>query len=164
MYYENRIPELQISNKNFEKEFYDIMDESMLNEDEEESCRNFSSLYQLITREDRLDEIAKDIVHHFADNRGKAMVICIDKATTVRMYDKVKNHLELYLKDLNDQINTETNQDKKDSLSDLYAFLKETDLAVVVSSGQNEVAIVEEQGGDIRPHRERMLREDLEEI
>ena len=165
LYYENRIPELQISNKNFEKEFYDIIDESMLNEDEERKLsRNFSSLYQLITREDRLDEIAKDIVHHFAGrgNRGKAMVICIDKATTVRMYDKVKHHLELYLKDLNDQINTETVQDKKDSLSDLYAFLKETDLAVVVSSGQNEVAIVEEQGGDIRPHRERMLREDLE--
>ena len=165
LYYENRIPELQISNKNFEKEFYDIIDESMLNEDEERKLsRNFSSLYQLITREDRLDEIAKDIVHHFAGrgNRGKAMVICIDKATTVRMYDKVKHHLELYLKDLNDQINSETVQDKKDSLSDLYAFLKETDLAVVVSSGQNEVAIVEEQGGDIRPHRERMLREDLE--
>lgn len=165
LYYENRIPELQISNKNFEKEFYDIIDESMLNEDEERKLsRNFSSLYQLITREDRLDEIAKDIVHHFAGrgNRGKAMVICIDKATTVRMYDKVKHYLELYLNDLNDQISTETSQDKKDSLSDLYAFLKETDLAVVVSSGQNEVAIVEEQGGDIRPHRERMLREDLE--
>ena len=73
------------------------------------------------------------------------MVICIDKATTVRMYDKVKHHLELYLKELNDQINTETVQDKKNSLNDLYAFLKETDLAVVVSSGQNEVAIVEEQ-------------------
>ena len=165
LYYENRIPELQISNKNFEKEFYDIIDESMLNEDEERKLsRNFSSLYQLITREDRLDEIAKDIVHHFAGrgNRGKAMVICIDKATTVRMYDKVKHHLELYLNDLNDQISTETSQDKKDSLNDLYAFLKETDLAVVVSSGQNEVAIVEEQGGDIRPHRERMLKEDLE--
>ena len=67
---------------------------------EDKLSRNFSSLYQLITREDRLDEIAKDIVHHFAGrgNRGKAMVICIDKATTVRMYDKVKHHLELYLK------------------------------------------------------------------
>ena len=51
LYYENRIPELQISNKNFEKEFYDIIDESMLNEDEERKLsRNFSSLYQLITR------------------------------------------------------------------------------------------------------------------
>ena len=28
---------------------------------------------------------------------GKAMVICIDKATAVRMYDKVKIHWKAYL-------------------------------------------------------------------
>jgi len=39
-----------------------------------------------------LDEIAKDVVQHFAARgyRGKAMFVAIDKATAVRMYDKVQ--------------------------------------------------------------------------
>jgi type I restriction enzyme, R subunit len=40
--------------------------------------------------------------------------------------------------------------------------MKETDMAVVVSQGQNEIAEMEEKGLDIRPHRRRMLNEDLE--
>ena len=35
-------------------------------------------------------------------------------------------------------------------------------MAVVVSSSQNDVAIVKAKGGDIKPHRKRMLKEDLE--
>ena len=36
-------------------------------------------------------------------------------------------------------------------------------MAVVVSQSQNEIAEMEEQGLDIRPHRRRMLEEDLDE-
>ncbi|MES2997404.1 MAG: hypothetical protein V4733_11400 [Verrucomicrobiota bacterium] len=40
--------------------------------------------YQLVAREDRLDAVAKDIVHHFRnrDYQGKAMVVSIDKLTS----------------------------------------------------------------------------------
>jgi type I restriction enzyme R subunit len=41
--------------------------------------------------------------------------------------------------------------------------LQETDMAVVVSSGQNEISEMKEKGFDILPHRERMVKEDLEE-
>ena len=57
-------------------------------------------MYQIITRDDRLEKVAKDIVEHFTSrgDRGKAMVISIDKATCVIMYEKVqkywKEHLE----------------------------------------------------------------------
>src|SRR4051812_32067947 len=46
----------------------------------------------LITREDRLGEIAADLVRHFSARGylGKAMFVAIDKATAVRMYDKVR--------------------------------------------------------------------------
>ena len=40
--------------------------------------------------------------------------------------------------------------------------MKETDMAVVVSQGQNEIAEMSEKGLDIRPHRKRMVDEDLE--
>ena len=52
--------------------------------------------YHLITREDRLDAVAKDIVHHFLNcgYQGKAMVVSIDKLTTLRMYEKVRAEWE----------------------------------------------------------------------
>ena len=40
--------------------------------------------------------------------------------------------------------------------------MEETDMAVVVSQGQNEIAEMNEKGLDIRPHRKRMVEEDLE--
>lgn len=54
--------------------------------------REFGRQYHLITRTERLDAIAKDIVDHFMGLkvRGKAMVIAIDKITAVRMYDEVQ--------------------------------------------------------------------------
>ena len=64
--------------------------------------REFGREYHLITREERLETIAKDIVSHFMGKgyRGKAMVISIDKATAVKMYDKVQKHWKQYIVDL----------------------------------------------------------------
>ena len=41
-------------------------------------------------------------------------------------------------------------------------FMQETDMAVVVSQGQNEVAEMREKGLDIAPHRKRIVTEDLD--
>ena len=41
--------------------------------------------------------------------------------------------------------------------------METTDMAVVVSQGQNEIADMERLGLDIRPHRARMLAEQLDE-
>jgi len=95
LYYENRIPELQLTNPNLTEDMAEIIDSAELDEDQQKTLeRDFAREYQLITREDRLDRIAQDLVAHFV-GRGvlaKAMVISIDKATTVRMYDKVQKY------------------------------------------------------------------------
>ena len=59
---------------------------------EEKLWKVLGQRYHLITREDRLDAVAKDIVHHFLNRgyQGKAMVVSIDKLTTLRMYEKVR--------------------------------------------------------------------------
>jgi len=91
--YENRIPELQLSNEELQEDFEEILDQAHINERAEERLeREFTREYHLITREERLNEIAKDIIKHF-DNRGmdyKAMVICVDRKTAVKMYEKMK--------------------------------------------------------------------------
>ena len=62
--------------------------------EEDALARRFAKQYHLITRDDRLDKVAADLVRHFSARgyRGKAMFVSIDKATAVRMYDKVQRH------------------------------------------------------------------------
>jgi len=100
LYYENRIPEVQLTNENLNEDMERLLEEAELDEEQEKKVeREFSREYHIITREDRLERIAEDIVAHFMarGQRGKAMVVSIDKATAVRMYDKVQKYWKLYL-------------------------------------------------------------------
>src|SRR5690606_10928837 len=93
LYYENRTPELQIRNPELNDEIYQTIEDAGLDEDQEEKLKRvLGQRYHLITREDRLDVVAKDIVHHFLNRgyQGKAMVVSIDKLTTLRMFEKVR--------------------------------------------------------------------------
>lgn len=165
LYYENRIPELQLTNTNFNADLERVLDEAALDETQEAKLeREFAHEYLLITRNDRLEKIAEDIVQHFIGRgqRGKAMVVSIDKATAVRMYDKVRAHWQIQLAALAADLETCDPMARPD-LEARLRYLQETDMAVVVSQSQNEVEDLLKKGADIRPHRQRLLREDLEE-
>ncbi|MYB67446.1 MAG: type I restriction endonuclease subunit R [Gemmatimonadetes bacterium] len=158
LYYENRIPELQLTNDDFNDDLERLLEESELDEAQEKKLeREFSRQYHLITRDDRLEAVARDVVAHFSGRGfcGKAMVICIDKATAVRMYDKVQNHWQKHLGALRAEPSTVENEKR-------IAWLEETDMAVVVSPGQNEIAEFAAKGLNMRPHRQRSRSEDLE--
>jgi type I restriction enzyme R subunit len=164
LYYENRIPELQLTNPNLTDDMAEIIDSAELDEDQERKIeREFAREYQLITREDRLERIAEDIVAHFM-GRGvlaKAMVISIDKATAVRMYDKVQKHWKAAIARLQKELNAADPADKPE-LEKRLRFCQETDMAVVVSQYQNEIEEFKKKGLDIGIHRKRMVKEDLE--
>ena len=109
--------------------------------------------------------MAKDIVHHFLNRgyQGKAMVVSIDKLTTLRMYEKVRAEWEAekarVMKALDGMAG---GYPDFAMLHARLVNLQESDMAVVVSPGQNEISEMKEKGFDILPHRERMVREDLE--
>ncbi len=164
LYYENRIPELQLSNEALNEDLNRVIDEAMLDEAQEQKLqREFNREYQLITREERLEKVAEDVVRHFMGRgqRGKAMVVSIDKATAVRMYDKVQQYWLKYLEDLREQLEGSSGEERE-SLREKISYMEQTDMAVVVSQSQNEVEDMAKKGLDIAPHRERMVREDLE--
>jgi len=165
LYYENRIPEVVLTNQNLNEDMEKLLEEAELDEEQERKLeREFSREYQLVTRDDRLEKIAEDIVEHFMGRgqEGKAMVVCIDKATAVRMYDKVRKHWKQYLADLESKLAV-SSVEERDALLDKMRYMKETDMAVVVSQSQNEIEEMKEKGLDIRPHRKRMVKEDLDE-
>ncbi|MGI9165838.1 MAG: type I restriction enzyme endonuclease domain-containing protein, partial [Pyrinomonadaceae bacterium] len=130
---------------------------------EEKLEREFAREYQLITRDDRLEKVAEDIVRHFAGRgfQGKAMVISLDKATAVRMFDKVHKYWHKHLRELESKLSVCT-EDERAELKDKIALMRKTDMAVVVSQSQNEVEDLAAKGANIVPHRKRMLKEDLD--
>jgi type I restriction enzyme R subunit len=164
LYYENRIPELQLANDHLTEDIAEICDRAELDEDQEQKLeREFGRDYHLITRDERLDRIGQDIVTHYM-GRGilaKAMVISIDKATAVKTYDKVRKYWKSGLEKLRAEIATADPADKPE-MEHRLRYLEQTDMAVVVSSSQGEIEEFEKKGLDIATHRKRMVKEDLE--
>ena len=195
LYYENRIPELQLANENFNDDLEALIDAAELDSDQEKKLeREFAREYHLITRDDRLEKVAEDIVAHFmgrkqsgSESVGKGMVICIDKVTAVKMYDKVQKYWKAYRGAIEGQLAalpasaskatvmgnaqglsmaaekpTDFNASKRRELQQQLTFMDETDMAVIVSQQQNEVDLFKEKGLDIASHRLRMVKEDME--
>ena len=173
LFYENRTPELQLVNPDLNEDIYQLIEDADLDPEQEAKLeRELGRQYHLITRDDRLDTVAKDIVRHFLGRGfvGKAMVVSIDKATALRMHDKVKLHWaadmaktqkelgELAYVPVEGGMNAE--QARRDvrmaELKQRLNVLTTTDMAVIVSPGQNEIQQMQKLGLDIEPHRKRM--------
>jgi type I restriction enzyme, R subunit len=164
LYYENRIPELQLTNEHLNEDMERLLEEAELDDEQEKRLeREFAREYHLITRDDRLEAVAEDIVKHFTGRGfpGKAMVVCIDKATALKMYDKVQKHWQRTMANLMDDV-ASSYGDRQQELKARLDFMDRTDMAVVVSQSQNEIRDMKEKGLDIRPHRKRMVEEDLD--
>ena len=165
LYYENRIPELELVNEAFAEELNELLEEAEVDEEAEGLLvRRFAREVALIGRPERLRTIARDVVRHFVGRGfdGKAMLVSIDKQTAVRMHDLVREEWASHLAEL---------QAEHDSLPELerawlatrIELMETTDMAVVVSQGQNEVSEMERAGLDMRPHRARMNAEALDD-
>jgi type I restriction enzyme R subunit len=164
LYYEARKPELQLAADELKEELNELLDEAALDEEQEKKLqRKFARQYHLITREDRLEQIAKDVVQHFAARgyRGKAMFVAIDKATAVRMHDKTRREWAIELAAREKQL-AAAPEEARATLAERLDWMRSVDMAVVVSQSQNEIDDLKRKGLDILPHRERMQREDLD--
>lgn len=165
LFYENRIPEVQLTNEQLNADLEALLDSAELDEAQQKKLeREFAREYHIITREERLEAIAEDIVRHFTGRgyRGKAMMVCIDKATALRMFNKVRAHWRATVERLKAEL-AKAHGDDREPLIARIGLMEATDMAVVVSQGQNEVEDLKAKGLDITPHRERMLKEDLAE-
>lgn len=172
LFYENRTPELELINPDLNDDLYSLIEDAGLDDAQEARLEQvLGRQYHLITRDDRLDTVAKDIVRHFLGRGfiGKAMVVSIDKATALRMHDKVRAEWGAEAARVEQELGKlvylprsgETpEQARRDArAAELRARLKvlqSTDMAVIVSSAQNEIARMKAIGLDIEPHRRRM--------
>ena len=160
LFYENRTPELQLVNPDLNEDIYNLIEQAELDPEQEAKLeRELSRQYHILTRDDRLDTVAQDIVRHFLGRGfvGKAMVVSIDKATALKMHDKVRKHWAAERERAQRELGRyDLAADKKDELLDRLRVIQTTDMALIVSPGQNEIEQMKKHGLDIVPHRKRM--------
>ena len=154
LYYEARKPELQLAADELKDELDALLDEAALDEEQEKKLQQkFGKQYHLITRNDRLDEIAADLVRHFSARGylGKAMFVAIDKATAVRMYDKVQGAWAARAGVARKRSSRTAPEEARAGLAERLDWMRSVDMAVVVSQSQNEIDDLKQKGLDILP-------------
>ena len=159
LFYEKRVPSVLNQNDDLSDEFIELLEDENLDEKQQEKLENkFSAEVEVIKRDDRLDTIAKDIVYHFPRRGylGKAMVVSVDKFTAVKMYDKVQYHWKEHLKALRGRINKTKDELEKTRLKRMVEWMREVEMAVVISEDANEKKKFAAEDLDISQHRERM--------
>ncbi|GGK71768.1 type I restriction endonuclease subunit R [Rufibacter glacialis] len=166
LYYDSRGEKLQLNTTEVNEKIAEKLDElsADLTTDEEALLeRELAREYHIITAKKRLDAIARDFVEHYTTQweSGKAMFVCIDKITTVRMYHLVQKYWEEKKQQLQQQREVSFNQEEMQQAKTLLDWMEQTQMAVVVSEEQNEIDRFRKWGLDIIEHR-KLLKQGFE--
>ena len=166
LYYENRGEKiLDLNNPEITDRILDAIERADISDDQQEKLEaEFAKEIHLLTAEPRLRAIAKDFASHYSDlwTSGKAMFVCLNKVTCVRMYNYVQEYWQQQIEDLKAQLRTATQQEAQE-LNRKLTWMQETEMAVVISQEQNEIKTFEKWGLDIRYHRAKMEKRELDE-
>ena len=165
LYYENRGKKLSnIKNPEINDKILDAIEQADLDEEHAEKLeQEFAKEIHILTNNNRLREIAKDFVRHYSDlwTSGKAMFVCLNKVTCGKMYNFVQEYWREEIQTLQKQLRSASQQEAQEIERKLN-WMQETEMAVVVSQEQNEIQKFAKWGLDIRPHREKMEKRDLD--
>lgn len=96
IYYESRLAKLDINTADIES-LNDDVDEVIEDEEdiaERESTKSkWAALEKLVGSEPRMEQVGKDLVHHFEDRtatmQGKGMIVCMSREICVDMYNAI---------------------------------------------------------------------------
>lgn len=165
LYYENRGDKIaDLHNPEINDRMLDAIERADLDVNQQEKLeREFAKEIHLITAQQRLDSIAKDFASHYSDlwTSGKAMFVCLNKVTCVRMYNLVQQYWTKEIQRL-EAVRKHATQQEAQELDRRITWMKETEMAVVISQEQNEIQTFQKWGLDIRPHRLKMEKRELD--
>lgn len=164
LFYENRSDLLEIDNPEMNDKLADAVEAADVDENQRAKLeRDLAREYHVITSERRLEKIARDFVAHYSDiwECGKAMFISVDKVTAARMHALVQKYWA-------EEIATQESALKRDTQQEALArqrkidWMRATEMCLVVSEEQNEIATFAKWGVDIAPHRKKMATRELD--
>ena len=165
LYYENRGEKIvDLQNPEITDQILDAIENADLDVNEQDKLEaEFAKEIHLLTAESRLKSIARDFVRHYCDlwTSGKAMFVCLNKVTCVRMYNFVQEYWQEEIKALKENIKKVSQQEAQE-LERKLKWMQECEMAVVISQEQNEIQTFKKWDLDIKYHREKMEKRELD--
>ena len=119
--------------------------------------------YHLITANKRLDQVARDFVKHYSTawETGKAMLVCIDKVTCVRMHRLIEFYWHERIRQQESAVAALSDEQEEIYARRQIQWMRETQMAVVISEEQGEVQKFLQWDLDITPHR-RLIKDGMD--
>ena len=168
--YENRGEKLGIARLDLNDRIADAIEKADLDPDQQALLENLLGKdYEVITADDRLDKLAEDFVEHCSTRwqTGKSMVVCIDKITCARMFQRIKPRWKAKIariqalipgKEAESAAATDADSRKRltaeiGALRSQGQWMESTIIEIVISEAQNEARDFQKWGFDIIPHR-----------
>jgi type I restriction enzyme, R subunit len=168
--YENRGEKLGIARLDLNDRIADAVEKADLDPDQQALLENLLGKdYEVITADDRLDKLAEDFVEHCSTRwqTGKSMLVCIDKITCARMFQRIDTRWKAKLERLQTLIPVKesaltaaADSDVRehltaelDTLRGQAQWMESTIIEIVISEAQNEVRDFKRWGFDIISHR-----------
>jgi type I restriction enzyme R subunit len=168
--YESRGEKLGIARLDLNDRIAAKIEEAELDPDQTELLEKLLGKdYEVITADDRLDKLAEDMVEHCATRweTGKSMMVCIDKVTCGRMFERIEPRWKAKLAQVKGLIlhreaewAESSDADDKERLGKLLEklrgqaqWMESTIIEIIISEAQNEVRDFQKWGLDIIPHR-----------
>lgn len=107
--------------------------------------------------------MARDFVQHYSTawETGKAMLVCIDKITCVRMHKLIEFYWNERIGKLEAQLPKATDEQDEQYRRRQIEWMRQTQMAVVISEEQGEVEKFRKWELDITPHR-RLIKEGID--
>jgi type I restriction enzyme R subunit len=168
--YENRGEKLGIDRLDLNDRIAEATEQADLDQDQTALLEKLLGKdYEVITADDRLDKLATDFVEHCSMHwqSGKSMLVCIDKITCGRMYQRIEPRwqskiaelallLPIKEAELAGSSSPETREritKEIDFLRGRLCWMETTIIEIIISEAQNEVRDFKKWDFDIIPHR-----------
>lgn len=165
LYYDARGEKLGIATNDLNEKIAAKIEELEIDDQDvtERLERELKRDYHIITAESRLEKIADDFVEHYSTawETGKAMLVCIDKITCVRMQEIIAEKWKGKISALEKERSFVPDEQAIMDLERKLDWMRETVSAVVVSEEQGEVDKFRKWDLDIVPHR-KLIKEGFE--
>ena len=166
LYYENRAERIkEIKNPAISDKILDAIEAADLDPDQQEKLeQEFGKEMHILMAKPRLKAIAKDFVRHYSElwTTGKAMFVCLNKVSCVLMYDYVQKYWKEEIERLASKVSMATSDQEQMELSRKLKWMRETEMCVVISQEQNELQTFKKWKLDIKTHREKMEKRELD--
>jgi type I restriction enzyme R subunit len=168
--YESRGEKLGIARLDLNDRIAEKIEEADLNPDQASLLEKLLGQdYEVITADDRLDKLADDFVEHCTTRweTGKSMLVCIDKVTCARMFQRIQPRWQSKLREVQVLIprkeaelagarepdHRERVDRELDRLRGKARWLESTIIEIIISEAQNEIRDFGRWDFDIIPHR-----------